>query len=178
MDFDSCFQLGYIIKSHGLNGEVSVFLDTDEPFAYQELESIFVEQDQRLIPFFVTSLKIQKNKAVVAFEGVNNIDRANELKGARLWLPLEFLPPLKGNQFYFHEIIGFTVVDESKGEIGKIASVYDSGAQNLLAVDHKGKEILIPIVDSIIKKVDRLKNTLTVEVPEGLIELYTSEDEN
>ena len=178
MDFDSCFQLGYIVKSHGLKGEVTAFLDSDEPHAYREMESVFVEQQQRLIPFFIKQLKIQGNKAVISFEGITSVEQANALKSAKLWLPLEVLPELEGDQFYFHEIIGYEVIDSVSGSIGKMKSVYDSGAQDLLAIENQEKEILIPIVDSIITKVDKEAEQILVSVPQGLIELYTNEDEN
>ena len=178
MDFDSYFQLGYIVKSHGLKGEVTAFLDSDEPYAYREMESVFVEQQQRLIPFFIKQLKVQGNKAVISFEGISSVEQANALKSAKLWLPLDVLPELEDEQFYFHEIIGYEVIDSVSGSIGKVKSVYDSGAQDLLAVESQEKEILIPIVDSIVTKVDKEKEQILVSVPQGLIELYTSEDEN
>ena len=84
MDFDSCFQLGYVIKAHGLKGEVSVLLETDQPQAYQKLESVFVEQQQRLIPFSINHLRIQGDKAVIKLDGINHVDSAVELKNHKL----------------------------------------------------------------------------------------------
>lgn len=178
MDFDSCFQLGYVIKAHGLKGEVSVLLETDQPQAYQNLESVFVEQQQRLIPFFINHLRIQGNKAVIKLDGIDDVDAANELRNNKLWLPLDFLPELSGTSFYFHEIIGFQVRDQHSGDIGLVTSVYDSASQNLIAVDHHGKEVLIPIANDIILKVNRKEKVIETKLPDGLLEIYTADDEN
>jgi 16S rRNA processing protein RimM len=82
------------------------------------------------------------------------------------------LPPLEGNKFYFHEIIGFEVIDSEKGNIGKILGVYENAPQPLLSIDCEGKEILLPIIDEVILNVDRQAKQMSVKSPEGLIELY------
>ena len=179
MDFDSCFQLGYVIKTHGLKGEVSVFLDTDQPEAYRELESVFVEQDKRLIPFFIDKIQVRGEKAVIKFEGIDDIQAANAMKSTSLWLPLDILPELKGNEFYYHEIVGFDVEDKKHGNLGKVTAVYTSGNQDLVAVDYKGTEVLIPITKDILYKVDKSEALIFTNLPDGLLEIYYSpEDEN
>jgi 16S rRNA processing protein RimM len=177
MDFDSCFQLGYIIKSRGLEGEVSVFLDTDQPESYRELESVFVEQNKKLVPFFIDKTRISASKAVFRFEGISDIDQANSLQGAGLWLPLTVLPELSGNDFYYHEIEGFALEDKIHGNIGTVKTVYTSAKQDLIAADYKGVEILIPISRNIINKVDKSVKTIYTNLPDGLLEVYYSPDD-
>ena len=172
MDFDSCFQLGYVIKSHGLKGEVNVFLDTDEPRAYKGLESVFVEQNKKLVPFFIDKIQVRGDKAVVKFDGVSTIDAANNLKAAGLWLPLTFLSDLDNNDFYYHEIVGFKVLDKNHGDIGEVKAVYTSVKQDLVAAIYKGAEILIPISNDIIYKVDKEAKTIFTNLPDGLLEVY------
>lgn len=172
MNKDVCFELGYIVKKHGLQGEVSVHLDTDNPENYSSLESVFIEIDQKLVPFFIKSIKVQGDKALIRFEEVEGPDYADELKGSKLFLPLDFLPALKGNQFYFHEIIGFHVSDKGKGNIGPITDVLDAGPQTLFAVDYNGKEVLIPVNDDIVLSVNRESKSVLVNLPEGLLDIY------
>ena len=81
-------------------------------------------------------------------------------------------PPLEGNKFNFHEIIGFKVTDLNKGQVGTIKGVNDQTAQALFIIDHEGTEILIPINDEFIVKLDRENSTITLNTPEGLIDLY------
>jgi 16S rRNA processing protein RimM len=82
------------------------------------------------------------------------------------------LPPLKGTKFYFHEVIGFTVLDKNHGNIGIITSILDLPQQSLMQIQHGSKEILIPLVDKVLLKVNRSKKELHIQAPEGLIEIY------
>ena len=77
-----------------------------------------------------------------------------------------------GDKFYYHEVIGFTVVDANFGEVGQIVYINDKAAQPLFEIDRDGTEIFIPMVDDFIKKVDRENKIIQVEAPEGLIALY------
>ena len=178
MNIDSCYQLGYIIKPHGLNGDVSIFIDADEPEAYRNLESVFIEQDKVLIPFFVTKLKLSGQKAILKLEESTTIDDAAALKGSKLYLPLSSLPDLSDDQFYFHEIIGYSIIDEIAGDLGEVATVYDVGPQDLLAFHYKGEEILLPINDNTIRSVDKKERCLKVAVPDGLLDIYLSKNDD
>ena len=82
------------------------------------------------------------------------------------------LPPLTGNQFYFHEVIGFSVVDKEKGNIGICKEFIDISRQLIMQVEFEDKEILIPAVDEILKELDREKKIIYIEAPEGLIDIY------
>jgi 16S rRNA processing protein RimM len=178
MNIDSCFQLGYVIKPHGLKGDVSIYIDADNPQNYKNLESVFIRQGNQLVPFFISCINISGNKAILSLDESNDIDMARSLKGATLHLPLNLLPELTENQFYFHEIIGFMAVDQTLGEIGPVKLVYDAGPQDLLAIEYKGVEVLLPINDVTVGKVNRNKKQVFVNIPDGLIDIYLSNDEN
>lgn len=175
MDVDQCYQLGHIIKSHGIKGEVGILLDVDFPQKYRNLESVFVETDQKLVPFFITSITVKKNKAVVKFEDVESIEAAEALKGRPLYLPLDMLPELQGSQFYYHEIVDFQVIDARHGRLGPVDTVYSLPNQDLMAVIYNRKEVLIPVKDEIITRVDREAQEIHVDLPEGLLEVYLEE---
>ena len=172
MSIDECFLLGYVIKRHALKGEVSILLDVDDPLTYSELESVFIELDGKLVPFFVDKINIKGDKAVVQFEDINTLEAAEELKGSKLYLPLTLLPQLGGTSFYYHEVIGFTLKDLQAGQIGIKKDIYTGSGQELLAVTYKGNEILIPISDQILHAVDRDLKEMTVAIPDGLLEIY------
>ncbi|MBP5516304.1 MAG: 16S rRNA processing protein RimM [Bacteroidales bacterium] len=171
MTQDECFQLGKITKPFGFKGQVVFFLDVDCPTDYEGLDAVFVETKSGLVPYFIKELNINGNKAVVTFEELT-ADEAHSLVGCRLFLPLEMLPKLTGNKFYFHEVIGWHVVDAEKGDIGTIESVMENPAQPLFQIMKNGVEILIPIIDPVIKKVDRKEKIMYIEAPNGLIDLY------
>jgi 16S rRNA processing protein RimM len=99
-------------------------------------------------------------------------EAADSILKCGIYLPMDLLPKLEGNKFYFHEVIGFTVVDVNFGEVGTIVHINDKAAQPLFEIDRDGTEIFIPMIDDFIKKVDKENNTIQVETPEGLIALY------
>lgn len=174
MTKEECYQLGKITKPFGVKGQVVMFLDVDSPEDYSELDSAFVEIKGSLIPYFFHIDSLNGNKAVVTFEDITS-EESLSLVGHELYLPLDLLPKLSGNQFYFHEIVGFSVVDDEYGPIGTIKSILDYPAQALFQIMLDGKEILIPVIDQVILKVDRDQKTLFISAPKGLIDLYLHE---
>jgi len=180
MHVDDCYQLGYIIKPHGLQGEVQVLIDSDNPQAYQNLESVFVQQGQQLVPFFIESISIKSQKAIVAFEDIHNIEEATPLKGMKLFLPLAALPELGGDEFYLHELLGFQVMNAAEeSALGEIKNVLEMGPQLTLVVEHiSGKELLLPYNEELKVKLDKERGILHLAVADGLVDLYLAEDEN
>ena len=174
MEKDACFYLGRIIKKYSYKGEVLAKLDTDQPELYEGLDAVFVSYRNRLIPYFVEQAQLHKSDLLrIKFEDVNNEEEAEQLLKSELYLPLELLPELEGNKFYFHEVIGFEVIDKSYGPVGIIKSVNDSTAQALFVVQMGEIEVLIPIHDEFITEVDRNNRQIKVQTPPGLIELYS-----
>ena len=173
MTIDECYYLGYIVKAQGLKGTFRVKLDVSNPEEYKELESVFVEIDKLLVPFFLQSITIlQKGQATIDVEDIDSQDEARQLVGKQLYLPLDVLPKLEGNHFYYHDIPGFLVIDKDFGEIGKVSKVQEAPAQDLLVVDCNGKEVLVPITDDSILKLDRTNKIIEVQTPAGLIDMY------
>lgn len=173
MKKEDCFYLGKIVRKYSFNGELLIKLDTDEPELYENLDSIFIDVRGTFIPFFIEQSQLHKSDLLrVQFEDVTNEADADALIKSDVYLPLEFLPKLEGNKFYFHEVIGFTMEDKNYGTVGTIVSINDSTAQALFEVENDGKEILIPMNDEFIVKVDRTTKTIIVDTPEGLIDLY------
>ena len=177
MKTEDCFYLGYVTKTFGYKGEVVLYLDTDNPSYYQTLESVFILLEGKLIPFFIEkiSLRVNSNEATVKFQNVDNEEKAQQLTGNEVYLPLSMLPPLSGNKFYFHEIIGFQVIDASKGSLGPVEKVLEFPNNPVLQIKVGFKEVLVPARDEFIKKVDRKARSIFVETPEGLIDLYLDE---
>ena len=173
MQKEDCFYLGKIVSKYSFKGEVLVKIDTDEPELYDTMESVFVSLRGNLIPFFIKRCRLHRSTLLrIDFEEVTSEDDANKIMGSELYLPLRFLPKLTGNKFYFHEIIGFTLIDDVHGDIGVVQSVNDTTSQALFEVQKGDKQLLVPITDDIIKKVDRDKKTIEVRTPDGLVELY------
>ncbi|MFA6923794.1 MAG: ribosome maturation factor RimM [Bacteroidales bacterium] len=172
MQIKDCYLLGYVTKAIGYKGEVAFFIDADNPAKYKTLESVFIEIAGQLVPFFIKKIKINKNTAIVTIDGLDSAEKSCMLVNAKIFLPLELLPQLKGNNFYFHEVTGFTVIDCLKGNIGTIESIIENSSNPLIQIRFGEKEILIPLKQNFIKKVDKENKIIEIDAPEGLIDVY------
>jgi len=124
MQKEECFYLGKIAKKFSFKGEVLIYLDTDEPYLYENLESIFVELHKNLVPFFILKSGIHKNNFLrVRFEDVESEEDADAIMNCEVYLPMSFLPKLEGDKFYYHEITDFLVEDVRLGKIGNVKKV-------------------------------------------------------
>ena len=170
---EDCFYLGKIAKKFSYKGEVLIYLDTDEPELYEDMESVFVEINKHLVPFFIVTSSIHKGDFLrTRFEDIDSEEDADKIMGAEVYLPLSELPELEGDKFYFHEVIGFDAEDQRLGNIGKIVSINDSSAQPLFEILKGDIEILIPMIDDFIVKIDRENKKVILNTPEGLVDLY------
>ncbi|EGV42110.1 16S rRNA processing protein RimM [Bizionia argentinensis JUB59] len=173
MKKEDCFYLGKIVSKYSFKGELLIKLDTDEPDLYENLDSMFVDLRNNLVPFFIESSQLHKSDLLrVRFEDVDTEADADALIKSDIYLPLDLLPKLEGDKFYYHEIIGFKVSDVNFGHVGTVSSINDSTAQVLFEIDRDGTEILIPLNDAFIVKVDKDKKEIILDTPEGLIDLY------
>ena len=175
MTFDQVFELGYLERLHGVQGEVVLVIDADEPEHYKQLGSIFLDIRGKLIPFFIEKQKpLRKNERLLKFEDIKNEAEASDLVGSTVYLPIGQLPPLKEHQYYYHELIGMAVIDQNQQNVGTATGVLETPQQMLLQFDHEGHEVLCPMHDDIVKKVDKAARCIYVALPEGLLDVYKS----
>ncbi len=168
-----CFYLGKIAKKFSFKGEVLVYLDTDEPEMYTELESMFVETNGHLVPFFIERSSIHREKFLrTKFEDMESEEEADTIVGKDVYLPLTMLPTLEGNKFYYHEVVGFDAIDQRLGNFGTVLRILDNGVQALFEVQKDEAIILIPLIDEFIIEVNRKNKSILFNTPEGLIDLY------
>lgn len=177
MDKKDCFNLGYIAKRVGNHGELGFVLDVDDGNRYKKLESVFIELNNSLVPFFIKKIQIKGNNATVSIEGIDSITRAEELLKKSLYLPLTALPPMKGKKFYLHELAGFMATDKTFGEIGIITEVLDFPHQTILQIRHGENDILIPAKEEFIIAIHRDSKRIELNAPEGLIDIYITKKE-
>ncbi len=166
------FYLGTLTKPFGLKGDLCAFFDSDNPEKYVNLPAVFLDLDGEKIPYTIERIAYRGNKQfVIKFHDIP-ANEAREFAGVELYLPLSDLPKLTGNQFYFHEVIGFTVIDEVKGEIGTCQQFIEVSNNPIMQVEFEGKEILIPASQQFVTQVDRENKILRVHAPDGLIDVY------
>lgn len=169
---EDCYLLGKITRRHGLSGNVILKLDTDQPELYNKLGSIFVEINGLLVPFFIEKSSWSKLDALnISFKNSSEA-LVDQSLGKNVYLPLSTLPKLSGKQFYYHEVIGFNILDENNSNCGVIMSVNDQTAQNYFITDFGGKEIVIPIIKDWILEVNREEKYIKIQLPEGLMDVF------
>lgn len=176
---DQLFELGYLADTHGIKGSLVIVVDADEPTHYSKLKHLFIKKKNSYLPYFIQSLKIQKNgEGIISFEDVKNDEEANALVGCTVHAPVSELPPLKDGQFYFHELNGSKIVDEKLGELGTITEVFDTEFQSIVSFDHQGQEVMFPLHEDLYDRFDRSSATLFTRLPDGLLDAYLKiEDE-
>lgn len=179
MKKEDCFYFGYIVKPIGYEGVFAVKAETDNLNRYSNLTSIFIDLNGTLTPFFISSAQVKDKEIIwLKAEGFNNTEDIQNLIRKEVYLPLNLLPELKGNKFYYHEIVGFTVFDEVHGDIGKIKDVIELPHQTILQIMKGYTEILVPLNNEILIDLNRENKSLKINAPEGLIEIYLNKNED
>lgn len=170
MNMDACFKIGYVLKAHGLKGELTLSLLPDCP-DLDQMGSIFIQVRQQLVPYFIESVSAKGVKVYMRLEGIDTPEKAAALKGCSVYAPKSVRPALPKNEFYSDEIVDFEVIDTKLGQLGKILEVQELGPSKHLIVIVNGKEVMIPMNGPFIKKVNKTGKQLTVELPDGFLEL-------
>jgi 16S rRNA processing protein RimM len=167
--------IGRIGKAHGLRGEVTVGVRTDDPDERFAIGTVLRTDPVERGPLTVSSSRfVGGQKLVLGFEEVPDRHAAETLRGTMLVIDSEELPELDDeDEYYDHEIEGMTVRTEDGAEVGTVQQVIHGAGGDLLAVRAAGsrREILIPFVRSIVPTIDRAGKTMTITPPDGLLDL-------
>lgn len=165
--------VGKIVNTQGLKGEVRVVSQTDFPglrYKKGELLTLF-QEGKESIQLIIKSHRKHKNFDILSFEGHLSINDVEKYREGILKIAQEQLTDLEENEYYYHEIIGLTVIDILGKEIGKIREILSPGANDVWVVQRtKKKDVLLPYIESVVKKIDQEKGLVLVDIPEGLID--------
>jgi len=170
---EECYLLGKIIRKHGLSGDVILKMDTDQPELYTKMESMFIEIDGLLVPYFISKIFPYKGNSIILSLKNSDETLVNKIIGKLVYQPLSSLPKLSGNNFYYHEISGFEIVDTFGISYGLICRVNDQTPQHYFVLSLNEKEVIVPIVKEWILEVDRNRKTIKMQLPEGLLDIFT-----
>ncbi len=170
MQLSDCYFLGTIVKKHGLKGHLVLKLDTDQPEMYYKMESFWMEIHHNLIPFFVKEITVLQDDLLKILLDETAFS-TEEMIGAKTYLPLKSLPILTGKSFYYHEVIGFYIIDNTI-EAGIIIAVNEAISNPYFIIKSKElKEIIIPIIKDWIIEVNREQKFIRMNLPQGILEL-------
>ncbi len=167
------FSIGYISKTRGLKGELQLYLEVENPQDYKNMESLFLEINQKPVPFFITKLLIQKNIVYIYVEDIDHIDKAQALVGKSAYV-LSKNKPKNTNEDSHKVLIGYEVHDQTQGELGVINAIQELPSQLIANVIYQNKEVLFPLNNQFVTSIDKKNKIIHVDLPDGLIDLYLS----
>ena len=167
------FNVGKIVNTHGIKGEVRVISRTDFPEERYQVDNqlfLFMTEKSSPIQLTIKSHRKHKNFDLLIFEGYEDVNQAESLKGGMLKVPESHLGELPEDEFYFHQILGCLVCTTKGEEIGKVIEILTPGANDVWVVKGKnGKENYIPYIEQVVKKVDIKEQIILIDPMEGLL---------
>ena len=166
-------KVGKIVNTHSLKGEVKVISSTDfEEERFKKGSKLLITRGNQLIrEVVVQSYRNHKTFLLVKFEGIDSVEEAEKLKNLQIKIDSDEVGELEENEFYFHQIIGCEVFDENDKNLGEIIDILTPGANDVWVIKgENGKEILIPYIEDVVKKIDITSKKVNIEVMEGLID--------
>ncbi len=146
-------------------------LEGDAPADLSSIESVFLEQNSRLVPYFIEAISAQDRKAFIKFEDVDTSEQAKKISKQSIYISKSHRPKADRGEFYDDEVVGFEVHDQVNGLLGEVREVMQAGPNRLLVVQHVDKEVLIPVNGPFITSINKAKKSIIVDLPEGFLEL-------
>lgn len=178
MERNDCIQIGYISKAHGIRGEVKAVLDVYDLDEYRRVKTLYLaRKNEPLRLYHVERFHLHNQKEIILrFAESTTRETADLLRGSTLYIPEASLPQLSGGHFYYFQVIGYQITDETRGPLGTVKDFIDGTAHDFMVMAYKGSEVLIPTTDDFVGLADHDSRSISVNLPDGLIELYTGED--
>ncbi len=161
------FEIGHISNTHGLKGEVKVRPYTAKMKDYEKLKNIFIDFNGNLKEYTIESVRYQKDVVLLKLKGIDIIEDAEKIKGRIIKIPREFAKELEEDEYFIADLIGCEVYQDEL--LGVVEDVFTAGASDVYVIKRKNKkDLLLPALADVIKKVDVENKKIYVEVPRGL----------
>lgn len=168
------FNVGKIVNTHGVRGEVRVISKTD--FADERYQPgnklyIFKENSEEYLEVVIESHRVHKNFDLLTFKGKNSIQDVESFKGSLLKVTEDQLTELDDGEYYFHEIIGCKMFTDEGIEVGVIREILATGANDVWVVKRKiGKDLLVPYIEDIVTEINIEDKKIIITPMEGLLD--------
>ena len=167
------FLFAFIHPKSNFKGEIKIKLINNYKMDFKSIETIFIEEDNILIPYKLKNIKHQKkNNLTLVIDEINTELKAQQLFSKKCFLPKRFLPERKGIDFYDFQVIDYVVIDKNKKKIGSIVGIIEKPFQSLIVVKTNSNEILVPIHQDIVLNVSHPKKEIQVELPNNFFDLF------
>src|SRR5579863_5312244 len=163
--------IGRISGAHGMAGEVKVAALTDTPERYSDLPVLLLDTVRGLRAFDVEAVHLAGGQWTVKLKGVTGRDGAEALKGAEILIAPEQVVPPEADEFYTEDLTGCAVETMAGQAVGTVTGILDAGSQQVLQVQGRDGEVLVPLAETIVKEVNLDRRTIRIDPPPGLLEL-------
>lgn len=164
-------RVGRISGAHGLGGAIRVRPDDPDSDTLHNVTRVYLEQDGATHEFaLLDARRVNRTTLRIVLGGVDGPERAEQLRGATLMVAVADLPPVGPGEFYYYQVIGCEVVTTLGRRLGTVEEVFSAGANNVLVVRDDGTEILVPVIEDVVKVMDLEGRKVTVEAVPGLID--------
>jgi 16S rRNA processing protein RimM len=166
---EEVYRIGRLGKTHGVKGELSLLFD-DDVFDRTDADYLVLDVDGILVPFYIEEYRFKSDTtAIIKFEDVDTQERARELTGCDVWFPRRLADTAGDDGPSLAMLVGYTIVDAATGTtVGRIADIDDTTANILFCLDDQR---LIPVAEELVTDIDRDHQTITMNIPAGLLEL-------
>ncbi|MBN2496375.1 MAG: 16S rRNA processing protein RimM [Deltaproteobacteria bacterium] len=161
--------MGKVSRPHGIRGELRVIEGLGSSGAWHRVEEVFIGRGQDdAVAHRIRGLRVSGKHVIVSLEGVADRDAADRLKGLSVYVPRESLATCGQDEYYAEDLIGLQVVDVRGRVLGLLVEIFDNGAHEVYAVREGSQQVLLPVVDGVVKSVDLELGRMIVDPPEGL----------
>lgn len=161
--------IGQIVNTHGFKGEVKIYPLTDDMGRFEKLKEVYLEENNELVKHKVESIKFLRSTVAVKLSGIDSEEAANKLKGSYIKVDRKSAVKLPKGAYFICDLIGLEVYDENVQLLGTVKDVLQTGSNDVYVVQSKDKDILIPALKDVVRKIDLENKKIMVEMPEGLI---------
>lgn len=168
---EDLFKVGVITNTHGICGEVKVFPTTDDPRRFSELKEILLDTGNEKTVLHISNVKFFKNMVILKFKEYNDINEVEKLRKKELFVTRENAVPLEENEYYIADLIGLKAVSDEGEELGEVADVLQSAANDIYVIKKPGeKDLLVPAIKDCVKSVDIPGDRIELHLLPGLKE--------
>ena len=163
------FEVGQIVNTNGLKGFLKIKPFTDDIKEFETFKSIYIQTKSELIEFKIEKVAYVKNMVLLKLQGIDDINEAEKYRNFYIKVERKVLPDLLENSYYIVDLIDCSVVTDEGEILGKVDDVFSTGSNDVYVVkDELGKQILLPAIKEVIKKIDIPNKKITVKLMEGL----------
>lgn len=168
------FKIGKLVAAFGVNGQLILQHELGKKTALKDLQAIFIEEKKKtFLPWFITGAKIKsENEIYLSLEGINTREAALKLVQKEVWLTDADFKKFAAKSAPA-SLLGYTIIDDGN-ELGPILEVIEQPHQLICRIEMQSKEVLIPLNDAFLEKIDHRKKQVLVTLPEGLLDIYLS----